>query len=309
MDTEVIVVCDAYWPDPPLLDDPKVIVVHVTDPVGQRGGMNLAARISQAEFVMKLDGHCAVEQGFDRKLIEPYRTGELTPDTTTIPRMYALHVFDFVCARCAQRFYQADAVPACSCGCTEFQIEEVWKIREFRRTDFARFDSTMHFQYWKRYERTRPEAKRAEIADVMSSIGASFFMRRDRFWEIEGLDERHGFWGQFGTEIACKSWLSGGRQVVNKRTWFAHMFRVGTMRCPYPLTAEAQERARIYSRDLWLNNKWPKQTRPLSWLVEKFKPVKGWHDGPTQVRPMSVVGLDASQARGSADEGRVLSEA
>jgi len=39
--------------------------------------------------------------------------------------------------------------------------------------------------------------------------------------ELEGLDERHGFWGQFGTEISCKSWLSGGRQVVNKKTWFA----------------------------------------------------------------------------------------
>jgi len=307
LDTEVIVVCDGDWPDPPLPDDPRLVVVHVTAPVGQRGGVNLAARLSQAEFVMKLDAHCAVEQGFDRTLIEPYRTGELTPDTTTIPRMYALHVFDYVCVACGQRFYQADAVPACPCGCAEFRVEDVWQPRTFRMTDFARFDCTMHFQYWKRYH-NRPEAQ-GDLADVMSSIGASFVMRRDRFWDLDGLDEAHGFWGQFGTEVACKSWLSGGRHVVNKRTWFAHMFRVGNMPCPYPLSGEAQERARVYSRNLWLNNTWPKQTRPLSWLVEKFAPVKGWHDAPAPLRSLPVVGFDASAVGRGADGVGVLSEA
>jgi hypothetical protein len=111
----------------------------------------------------------------------------------------------------------------------------------------------------------------------MSSVGACFFMHRERFFELDGLDEAHGFWGQFGTEVACKSWLSGGRQVVNKRTWFAHMFRVGKLKFPYPLSGEAQERARIYSRDLWLNNKWSKQTRPLQWLIDKFAPVPDWN--------------------------------
>lgn len=278
MDTEVIAVLDGDWPDPPLRDHPKLTTLHVSPSIGQRAATNTAARISEAEFVMKLDAHCAVDQGFDRKLIEPYRMGELTRDTTTIPRMYALHVFDWVCESCAARYYQADPVPACTCGDTAFRIDPVWQIRAFRMTDFGRFDDTLHWQYWKQYAR-RPEAQ-GEIADVMSSIGASFLMRRDRFFEIDGLDERHGSWGQFGTEIACKSWLSGGRQVVNKRTWFAHLFRVGKLRFPYEISGEAQERARVYSRDLWLHNRWPKQTRPLAWLVEKFAPVKGWHDQP-----------------------------
>jgi hypothetical protein len=276
MDTEVIAVLDGDWPDPPLVDHPKLTTLHVSQSIGQRAGTNVAARISEAEFVMKLDAHCSVDQGFDRKLIEPYRSGELTHDTTTIPRMYALHVFDWVCEGCGARYYQADPVPVCACGGTAFGIEPVWKIREFRLTDFGRFDNTMHWQYWKGYDK-RPEAQ-GDIADVLSSVGAAFFMRRDRFFEIGGLDEAHGFWGQYGAEIACKSWLSGGRQVVNKRTWFAHMFRVGKLKFPYPLSGESQERARVYSRDLWLNDKWPKATKPLSWLIEKFKPVKGWHD-------------------------------
>ncbi len=37
-----------------------------------------------------------------------------------------------------------------------------------------------------------------------------------------------------------------------------------------------QERAREYSRDLWLNDKWDKAIHPLSWLIEKFAPVPDW---------------------------------
>jgi glycosyltransferase involved in cell wall biosynthesis len=275
-DTEVIAVLDGDWPEPPVIDDPKVILIHVTDPIGQRGAVNVAAALSRAEFVMKLDAHCAVDQGFDAKLIAPYRNGELTRTTTTIPRMYALHVFDWVCKTCQARYYQADPVPVCTCGASEFETQEVWQPRTFRLTDFGRFDNTMHWQYWRKYYK-RPEAQ-PDLADVLSSVGASFFMRRDRFLELDGLDEKHGFWGQFGTEISCKSWLSGGRQVVNKRTWFAHFFRVGKLRFPYPISGEAQERAREYSRDLWLNDKWPKAVRPLSWLIDHFAPVPGWND-------------------------------
>jgi glycosyltransferase involved in cell wall biosynthesis len=274
--TEVVAVLDGYWPDPPIRDRPGLVVVHYPESIGQRAATNAAARLARGTFVMKLDAHCAVAQGFDRVLLEPYESGELTPDTTTIPRMYNLHVFDWLCEGCGARYYQADPVAACACGGTAFTIAEVWQPRTHKLTDFARFDATMHFQYWRKYRR-RPEAQ-GEIADVLSSVGACFLMRRDRFDALGGLDEAHGGWGQFGTEIACKSWLSGGRQVVNKRTWFAHFFRVGKLTFPYPLSWEAQERARIYSRDLWLQDKWPGAVRPLSWLVEKFAPVPGWHE-------------------------------
>ena len=72
-DTEIIAICDGYWPDPPVLDHPRVIVVHHTDPIGQRAATNEGARISQAKFVMKLDAHCAVDKGFDAKLIKDCR--------------------------------------------------------------------------------------------------------------------------------------------------------------------------------------------------------------------------------------------
>jgi glycosyltransferase involved in cell wall biosynthesis len=279
MDTEVIAVLDGYLPDPPIsADSSKFRWLYFEESIGQRAATNRAAEYSEAKYVMKLDAHSAVDQGFDRKLIEPYESGEIGMDVTTIPGMYYLHVFDWVCDKCAARYYQADPVETCVCGNATFHEEMVWKPRlEKGLVCFGRFDSTLHWQYWPRYTRRRPEAEKAEIADTMSAVGACFFMPRQRFFDIDGLDEKHGSWGQYGAEVSCKSWLSGGRQVVNKRTWYAHYFRVGkTGGFPYPISGDAQERAKVYSRDLWINNKWAKQTRPLSWLVDHFWPVRGW---------------------------------
>lgn len=278
-DTEVIAVLDGYLPDPPIAADAdKFRWLYFEKPIGQRGATNKGVEASQAKYVMKLDAHCAVDQGFDRKLIEPYESGEIGMDTTTIPRMFYLHVFDMVCDKCGEHYYQADQVPECKCGFASFHEEIVWRPRlEKGPVDWGRFDHTMHWNYWPRYTRRRPEEEKKEIADVMSNLGACFFLPRERYLYQEGLDEGHGFWGQVGCEVSCKAWLSGGRQVVNKRTWYAHYFRVGnTGGFPYEISGNAQERAKLYSRDLWYNNKWSKQTRPLSWLIEHFSPVRGW---------------------------------
>ena len=283
-DTEVIAVLDGYWPDPPIKDNTKVTFIHHTVPVGQRAAVNEAAAISKAKYVMKLDAHCAVDKGFDVKLM-----ADCEKDWTVIPRMYNLHAFDWKCSKCGERHYQCPPMPTCK-KCHEVcNVSPVWKPRLHKRTDFARFDSTMHFQYWRRYEKERKEAK-PDIADVMSIVGCCFFMHRDRFMELDGLDEKHGSWGQFGTEISCKSWLSGGRQVVNKKTWFSHFFRVGGLKFPYSLSWEAQEKAREYSRWLWLGNRWEKAKLPLKWLVDKFSPVPGWEDYDwVQMQKMYVV--------------------
>jgi hypothetical protein len=228
---------------------------------------------------MKLDAHCALDEGFDVKLMKPYEDGEIGMDATTIPRMYNLHAFSWKCNACGHEAYQGPLPETCE-QCKEakgFEKIMVWKPRWARRTDFARFDSQMQFQYWRGYDR-RPGAQ-GDIADLMSSVGACWLMPRDRFWELGGMDEAHGSWGQFGTEVSCKSWLSGGRQVVNKRTWFAHLFRTQwKFQWPYPITQGQIDYARSYSRDLWLNDKWPGAKKPLQWLVQKFAPVQGWED-------------------------------
>ena len=283
-DTEVIAVLDGYIPDRPLPDDPRVKLIHHMTSIGQRGASNEAARLSTAKYVMKCDAHCAFDKGFDRKLIEPYENGEIDQATTTIPRMYNLHVFNWKCRACGDEQYQGPKVEKCAkCHKSDgFEMVMVWKPRLSRRTDFARFDRELHFQYWKDYEK-RPETA-VDIADVMSSIGACWMMPRQRFIDIDGLDERHGSWGQMGTEIACKSWLSGGRQVVNKRTWFSHLFRTQpNFGFPYPNPGTG---ARKHSQDLWRNGKWPKAKYPLQWIVDKFAPIPDWHEQTSAAGPV-----------------------
>ena len=280
-DSRILVNLDGNWPLKPIPDHPKVVLVHHTNPIGQRAGINLLARMSTANYIAKADAHCAFDEGFDVKLMEPYESGEISLETTTIPRMYNLHCHDWMCDACGNRTYQGPTPQHCvKCNHPKLHRELVWQPRWSRRTDFARFDSDLHFQYWRAYK-NRPAAK-GDIADVLSSVGAMWMMPRRRFKALGGLDEGHGSWGQMGTEIACKSWLSGGRQVVNKRTWFSHMFRTQgkDFGFPYPLSGKEIAAARAHSRKLWIEGKWKGTKYPLRWLLEKFWPVEGWEKLP-----------------------------
>lgn len=274
-DTEVIAVCDGYWPDPPISDNDRVTILHYSKSVGQRRATNDAAKLSRSKYVMKLDAHCSVSKGFDRVLMEdcPY-------DWTIVPMMYNLHAFDWRCTKCGERTYQGPKLTHCA-KCdqdAEHEMVVVWRPRRGRKTVTWRFDKTMHFQYWHDGKK-RPPLKEGML-ETMSMVGCCWFTHRDRYWELEGLDEKHGSWGQVGTEIACKSWLSGGKMVTNTKAWFGHMFRTRNdgFGFPYHISGNEQERARIYSRDLWLNDKWPKAKLPLKWLVEHFAPVPGWEE-------------------------------
>ena len=43
-DTEIIAVCDGYWPDPAINDHPRVNIIHHSEARGQRQSINEAAR-------------------------------------------------------------------------------------------------------------------------------------------------------------------------------------------------------------------------------------------------------------------------
>lgn len=277
-DTEVIAICDGYWPDPPVMDNPKVTIVHHTEPIGQRTAVNEGARISQAKFIMKADAHCAFGKGFDRILIE-----DCQYDWTMIPTLYNLHAFDWKCLSCGERIYQGTKPVSCEkCGASNFEMVIVWKPGKGPYYSW-RFDNTMQFQQWRKHYK-RPECQ-GDFVETLSFAGPCFFIHRERFWELGGCDESHGSWGQFGTEWACKSWLSGGKLITTKKTWFSHLFRTGNFKgsgwngssFPYEITQHQIDKAREYSRAFWLNDKWEGAKYPLAWLIDKFKPIPGWH--------------------------------
>jgi len=275
-DTEIIVMLDGYWPEGGIKQHERVNVIYHKESIGQRASTNKGAKLSSAKFIMKLDAHCAVDKGFDKKLM-----ADCEYEDTIVPAMYNLHAFDWECEECGLRIYQGPIPRNCE-GCDnkeKFKKTIVWKPKHNPRSEFYYFDNEMHFQYWRDFKR-RPEA-RADLAPTLGNLGACFFIHRQRFFDIDGMDEGHGSWGQFGTEISCKSWLSGGRQLVNKKTWFSHMFRTNSgagFGFPYKITGNQVREARKYSRRMWIENKWPKAKYELKWLIEKFAPVPTWDD-------------------------------
>lgn len=272
-DTEIIAVCDGNWPDPPVEDHPRVTLIYHSQSIGQRAATNEAARLSEAKYVMKMDAHCAVGPGFDKILM-----ADIDYDWTVVPQMRNLHAFDWKCQNCAQQVYQGPRPDRCeNCHHGGFDQVIVWQPRPNTRNNHMRFDYDLHFQYWRDFKK-RPEAQ-GDLVPTLSLLGACFMMHRERYWELGGLDEAHGSWGQMGTEIACKSWLSGGQLLCNKKTWFAHMFRTQKgFTFPYPQSGNQVQQARKYSNWLWKEGNWPGAKYPLSWLIQKFAPVPDWPD-------------------------------
>jgi hypothetical protein len=144
-------------------------------------------------------------------------------------------------------------------------------------------------------------------------------LTRDKYWELTISDESLGSWGSQGIEVACKTWLSGGRVVINHKTWYAHMFRTqgGDFGFPYNNPGRKVQHAKQTVKELFFDNKWEKQILPLSWLLEKFWPVPGWSEEsraklkawplqngkqmPTVAEPPSVIPAREPESTASGD--------
>jgi len=262
-DTEIIVVLDGCWAEPPLKDNDRVIIIHHSKSIGQRASCNEAVRLSKAKFVMKVDAHCAFDKGFDVKM-----TKLMQDNYTMIPVMRNLHVFDWVCED-GHRRYQSPSGVCRECGKPTKQ-DIVWIAKTNPQSTAYYFDKDLHFQYHNEYGKKQ----KGDLTETMSAQGSCFMLTRDKYNELNICDETWGSWGNQGTEVALKTWLSGGRLLVNRTTWYAHMFRTqgGDFSFPYPQSERLVERARQCSRDIFLNDKWGKAVRPLSWLIERFNP-------------------------------------
>jgi len=248
---EIIVELDGWLPDPQIhIEDDRVKFVHHEEVIGQRAAINHGVSICKGKYIMKLDAHCAVDKGFDVKL-----AADCEPDWTVIPRMYNLDI-------------------------------ATWKPKLHKKTDYMYItapDAEKPFRAMYYSGNQKPKSEKL-IDETMCNMGPGWFMHKEQFLKQGGCDEKHeGGWGQQGIEVSLKAWLSGGKLIVNKKTWFAHWFRGGVKQhngrkgFPYQISGSQIERVRKYSRDLWLNDKWEGAVRPLQWLIDKFNP-PGWNE-------------------------------
>lgn len=275
--TEIIAVLDGAWTDPAILQHPRVNVIYVPESIGQRKATNLGVRLSKAKYVAKTDAHCAFDKDFDIKMLDGF--AKMGDNVTMVPVMKNLHVYDWKCYKCGHKEYQ-DRINICPLDKNIMRKKMIWQPRRGINSTSYCFDSEPHFAYFEDYKHREPYItdKKTGFTESMSLQGSFFMSTRKKYWELELSGEEMGSWGNQGIEIACKTWLSGGRVLVNHNTWYAHCFRTkgDVFGFPYPQSGKHVSRTKERVREMLWNKKAPKQIYPVSWLIRKFSPVSNW---------------------------------
>lgn len=276
--TEIIAILDGESPLKPIPDHEDLTLIYLPESVGQRAAQNLGVKLSRAKYVMKADAHTAWDEGFDVKMM-----AVMTDDMTAVPQMRNLHVFNWKCKGCGIELYQGPDPKICRdelCPSMKWTVDNVpkyessfekklvWQPRSGTRNSAYRFNKNLQFKYFQELKAKLPHKG---LQETMSLQGSCFMCTREKYHSLNLCDESWGSWGQQGSEVALKTWLSGGRVLCNFDTWYAHLFRTQSgFSFPYPNTGRSQQNARQVSQDIFLNNKWPLQKYKLGWLLKKF---------------------------------------
>jgi glycosyltransferase involved in cell wall biosynthesis len=284
-DIEVLVVLDGYWTAAgELPDDKRVIVMHRGSPEGMRPAINWAASAAKGEFLMKLDAHCSITEGFDVKLQEG-----LDKDWVVVPRRDRL-----------------DPIGWCKQETGKIPIDAHYLSWPWERPNDP--SCGLHGTVWNQRSKDRSHIL---IDDEMSSQGSCWFMHREHFeHRIGPLDvKNYGNFIQEFQEIGLKTWLGtlGGRVIVNKNVTYLHLHKGRTYGRGYSLSGSNHEAGARFCTDYWMNDRWPDRVRNLRWLVEKFSPVPTWPiDLDLAFRGPSRVAAPWRQAQGGSMKFEII---
>lgn len=265
-EVEVIVVLDGVWQD---IADPRVKVIHQGTPGetrGMREAINAGMALASGEWVMKCDGHTMWDEGYDLKLI-----ADCEDDWVVIPRRYRLDVDLW--------------------GRTDQVHDENGKLDRRPPVDYMyveypflkAFDGTqgLHGEIWKQpYD----ERRDVLIDDTPTMQGSAYFMKKSH-WDrlINPLDSNsYGPFTHESQEISFKTWFTGGRVVVNKKVWYAHLHKGRKHGTGYGFNTQQwkdwkalHEKGRLFCIDYWLKTKDYKYD--MEWFVDKkFPDMPNW---------------------------------
>jgi len=253
---EVIAMLDAYWPNPPLKDHSNLITVHTGKVEGMRNNINSAARIATGKYLMKCDAHCMFGEGFDEIL-----KADCEENWVSVPSRYSLDAEKWERTR-GPVDYMYLTFP--------YNLDELYGTGFHAKKWKGEHGFTGSFWYKEK------EKKNILIDDLLTFQGSCWFMHKKHFFDIECLDANNYNFHQEAQEIGFKTWLSDGRVIRNKKTWYAHLHKGKKHGRGFLLSKRLMVESEVYSTDFWMNNRWPKQTRNLKWLIDKFWPLENW---------------------------------
>lgn len=264
--TEIIVVYDGRWAYPSLDDHPDLVQVHhgmIHDNPGMRASINAGMQIARGKYVMKIDEQCSVDQGYDVKLM-----ANCEDDWIVIPRRKRLEPETWTLIE--------DGRPDIDYMCVDYPYQ-----RPYDKT------CGLHGAEWKRSERAG-----ILIDDTPTMQGSCYFMKKsywDRLFPVGLNDNDYGTFTQEAQEISMKVWLSGGRVIVNKGTWYAHWHKgksgkgYGFSNEQYKRHLEGTEKGRLFCIDYWMNTQ--DYMHDFKWFVnEKFPDMPGWENWEQRIQ-------------------------
>lgn len=247
---EVVVVIEGTRPhDMGFATNPRVKVVFHDVAQGMRPAINDGVAASSGEFICKLDAHCMVDVGWDQIL-----RNDCDDETIMVPRRYGLD-------------------------------PENWKLTDSEPVDYHRLtypfqnaddpdDWSAGIQAIKWLSRGR-ERRNRMLDEEITSQGSCYFMSRKLWDRIGPLDHLHyrNLVNEL-EELGFRAWLSGGRVMVNKKTWYAHWFK--SKRRGYSLSRGEINEGYQYCVRFWMLDEWKERQRDFKWLLERFMPLPGW---------------------------------
>lgn len=217
---------------------PGVKYIHNTTPAGMKYAINQAVKLATGNYLMKIDGHCIVSEGFDTQLIKDHQENWIQ-----VPRRYKL--------------IEATWEP----NFNEFIDYEYW-IWPFKYPY-----PSLHGFRW--LERTQ-EKKDVLIDEILTFQGSFWFMTRawwDKcdFMHDEGYNELHS---QEAAYLGNTTYKNGGKVMVNKNVWYCH--RHGKR--GYNINDVRRDACYKYSYQHWVTE----NKEFFINLIEKFAPLPGW---------------------------------
>lgn len=244
---EIIAGIDGGSISPELKNDKRVLIVHMPESIGMRPMINEMAKVAQGDYIMKSDAHNIFDKGFDEKL-----SADCEKNWVVVPRQYSLN--DDAWARNMSK-----------------SSVDYWYLSSPQGRDIKGRVIGLHAVRWfgKLSDKT--------IDDLMSFQGSCWFTTRKHFDDMGFMDaENYGHFAYEACEIGMKTWMSGGRVIVNKNTWFAHLHKGKKHGRGYALSSYSVIKSGNYNCDLWMNNKWARSICTMRQFVEKFSPVPTW---------------------------------
>jgi glycosyltransferase involved in cell wall biosynthesis len=255
-DFEILAVLDGYEPTPPIPERENLVFIRKPIAQGMRPAINDAAKIAKGEYLLKLDAHCMVEEGFDLTL-----AADCDKDWIVIPRRKSLDAENWAIAENGKS-----------------PVDYHYLTYPYLKPD----EIGMHGQVWNDRARSRLDIP---IDDEMSSQGSCWFMHKEYFWKFGGMDcVGYGDFVQEAQQIMNRCWLSGGRCVINKKTWYAHLHKGKKYGRGYYISKQKMINGAVYSADYWMNNRWPDRIHDLEWLIDKFWPVPTWPENWKEIQ-------------------------